>query len=367
MKNISLLIVLIMILSCNSQIKKDETIYWDKDSNKSFISMIENVDVCKLETSDSCLIGENSQLLCCDSYFYIIDRFGSKTIRKFDNNGKYITSIGNHGRGEEEFTSIRTVYIDNLSENIYVLSADNKILTYRKNGKYIDTQTISFSSDGFVKNGDDFLFYLGYSNGFSDDKLIKTDVDYNVKEGYLPLKTKAIHLMDDNNFYTSRKHVFLKESFGNIIYTIEKDSVKQFCHFDFGEYNVEKKYFNFDNPFNGYQYLNNNGFASIYRYMNNGETSYIELNLQKQGNSDRVFGIERRGKWNWINKKHNTGVKILKGVFQHIVGNNKLVGIINPTELLELYKIAPQLFRQKNTMNSIHEDDNPLVLTVTLK
>lgn len=365
MRNLSLLIVLIIILSCNNQINKNQTIRWNKDSNKSFISMIENVEVCRLETSDNCLIGSNAQLLCCDSYYYIIDRFGSKTIRKFDNNGRFITNIGKYGRGAEEFNGIKTAYIDDLSENVYVQSADNKIIIYSKSGKYKNTQTIAFASDGFIKKGEDYLFYLGFNNGYSDSKLIKTDANFNEKQRYLPLRTKAIHMMDENNFYTSGKHIFLKESFGNTIYMIEKDSIRELCHFDFGEYNIGKKYFDFENPFSAYEYLTNKGFASVYRYMNNCKTSYIEFNIQKRENSDRFFGIERKGKWNWINNKKE--VELLKGVFQYISNDNILIGIINPTELLELYKLAPQLFTQKSIINSIREEDNPLIVKVSLQ
>ena len=50
---------------------------------------------------------------------------GFKSIKKFDNNGKYITSWGSKGTGNGQFLRPEDVAIDSSSDDVYVTDSGN--------------------------------------------------------------------------------------------------------------------------------------------------------------------------------------------------------------------------------------------------
>lgn len=367
MRIFSIFIAIITLCSCDSSSKNIQKIKWDNRSKASFTSLVDNIKVCQLESNSHSLIGTDPILICSDSSFYIVDKMATKTIKKFDKNGKYITTIGKIGRASGEYENMRTVVIDSDSDDVFINNGLNTFYVYSKDGKYKECIKKDFPAGDFIKYNGGFLIFIGYNNGYSDEQLLKTDSDFNVKNKYLPIKTEAINFKDNNNFSLFNKSVYMKESFVNTIYRINADQIQSYCSFDFQEYNVDKKYFQTDDPFTAFMDLNNKGFATVYNYMKNKETEFVEVNMQTKNGSNRIFGIKKKDKWTWVNTNLYTDSNMFKGVFQKLSSEKKILGLILPADLLKLYKKSPNLFSQKKLINSIKEEDNPLVITAILK
>jgi DNA-binding beta-propeller fold protein YncE len=60
-----------------------------------------------------------------NGYVYVIDRHNNR-IQKFDNNGKFITKIGNYGNGENQFGDPFDVAVDAENGFIYITDTQNK-------------------------------------------------------------------------------------------------------------------------------------------------------------------------------------------------------------------------------------------------
>lgn len=363
-KTLNIIVIAIICSFCIS-CKDNKKIKWDDKSKTSFTTLIKKIEVCPLQTKNVSKIGANPKLIFSDSCYYIIDKIGSNTVKKFDKKGDFITDIGEIGKQEGQYIDIKTVSIDANSKDVYINNGNNIITVYSKTGVFKKNIKIDFPVKDFITYEDKFLINIGYNNGFCNERLLETDKDFKLKRKYLPLKTRAINVKDNNNFTIYNNHVFIKEAFHHTIYTLEKDKIREYCSFCFKNFNIKKEYFTETDPLNAYNKLNNKGFALIYNYLKN--TTVIEVKFYKNHLINRVFGIERNNKWNWINTIKETEVSTCAGIFQQITSDNKLLGIVFPSELLELYEKVPQLFKQKEMIKNLKEDDNPLIIITSLK
>jgi len=354
-----------LFINCsNTKVSKVKNVEFNGTDNISLLSCVSEISICPLETSKKCLIGDNPDLRVMDKDYYIIDTYGSKTIYRFNNEGTFLNKIGTVGRGENEYSSMSSVYIHN--DSIVLFSGDKKVYSYHKNGEIRKVKSIDYNTGASIVTTDGLWCYLGYNNGSCDERLVRTNPDYLIKDKYLPLKTKAIHLSDANNFYNSNENVFLKESFLNTIYKLSGNKFSPHIVFNFKELGVPKKYFQFEDPFEAFGFLNKKGFISIYRYMEEGITSFVELREQTVDGISTILGVSRNDVWKWfdITKFNND---LFTGVFQNIDTKGNIVGIISADKLLSLYSSNPKLFKEHSLIEKLKVEDNPFVIKIKLR
>lgn len=359
------LIIIVIVCTLSMSCKDKKIIKWDYKSKTSFTTLINKIEIYPLQTKNVSLIGANPKLIFSDSCYYVIDKFGSKTVKKFDIKGNYIRDIGEVGKNEGQYLNIKSVSIN--AKDIYINNGNNKITVYSKDGAFKKNIETDFPIKDFITYKNRFLINIGYNNEFCDERLLQTDRNFKLKKKFLPLKTKAININDNNNFTMYNNKIFIKEAFENTIYTLKNNKIEEHCSFCFKGFNINKKYFSDKNPVKAFKKLNNKGFALIYNYIKNKSTTVVEVKFYKHHLINRVFGIERNNKWNWINTIRQSEVSTCAGIFQQITSDNKLLGIVFPSELLELYERVPELFKQKEMIKNLKEDDNPLIIVTSLK
>ena len=80
---------------------------------------------------------------------------GFKSIKKFDSNGKFITSWGSEGTGDGQFLHAHGIDIDS-SGNVYVSDDDkNNIQKFTSDGKFITSWGSEGDGDGQFKKPED--------------------------------------------------------------------------------------------------------------------------------------------------------------------------------------------------------------------
>lgn len=82
---------------------------------------------------------------------YVLDS-GANRIQKYDNNGKYLQSIGRQGQGPGEFERPIMMSLDK-QDNLYVAEMA-KIHTFDRGGKFVKTTTIPFFFMNFAPNSE---------------------------------------------------------------------------------------------------------------------------------------------------------------------------------------------------------------------
>ena len=92
------------------------------------VMMKDSIEVIKLETTDSCLIGFINKISFTDKYILVSDARVSQKIYLFDKEGKFIRYISNKGNGPGEYSVIGdftikgdSVFIQDYYQNKYVV------------------------------------------------------------------------------------------------------------------------------------------------------------------------------------------------------------------------------------------------------
>ncbi len=147
-------------------------------------SLIKAIHYVALQTSKECLIGSINKMLIYKDYIYILDTFISRSLFKFDMNGKYITKFNQIGEGPLEVKVILDFSIDTInnqiitydrsfSGKILILNTDLKPIKYKKtsitldcispiaNGKYIGSASCGTYNSDRLKN---YAYYVLDSN-----------------------------------------------------------------------------------------------------------------------------------------------------------------------------------------------------------
>ena len=134
MNRISLLLLLVIALcACKSSPHHEITDITDivVDVNKvdesiDFSPFVENqVEAVKLETNDSCLIADISQIAYSNGVIYIADKV-SQSIYAFNKSGKFIKKIGAVGNGPGEYTHMGRFQVD--KDHIYIMDDSTRKL-----------------------------------------------------------------------------------------------------------------------------------------------------------------------------------------------------------------------------------------------
>lgn len=124
------------------------------------------IEYIPLETDTACMLRRISNLALCDSFIVVSD--GTKLIL-FDRHGNYLKPVGSVGRGPEEYTYIRSFFVDENSSEIYLLSM-GKVMVFGFDGKYKRSFKADFRPSQVISNDKNTLmFHLFNLSGPSPD------------------------------------------------------------------------------------------------------------------------------------------------------------------------------------------------------
>lgn len=181
MKTLQTIIFVFLLVSCGNKNMTnsivDDTEVDVSTSELAISSIIEVENMVPLETTDSSLVGKIEKLMKRNKQFYV--KSANQVLTVFDQNGKYLNSIGRLGTGPEEYPTL--LDFDVNAESIYILTA-GKILVYSLQGQYSKSIPLSINVSGFrlVEDkillfvlGDEHVIHLIDMNGDVIEKTLK--------------------------------------------------------------------------------------------------------------------------------------------------------------------------------------------------
>ena len=102
-------------------------------------SLVESVEIIKLDNSEEALIGGNQGVSVYNNYI-LVKGYNQSPFKLFDKKGKFLTSIGAYGRGPNEYLNVYDYNLDEENEVIYILPwQSDKLLRYDLKGKPLPT------------------------------------------------------------------------------------------------------------------------------------------------------------------------------------------------------------------------------------
>lgn len=149
-----LLLACAFSISCSKgkvQKQKDLTVdlMGDVKDSIGYSLFVDSIEYVNLEVTDSCLIGEITDMAISRDRMFIFD-VQQQTIWIFDRDGKYLNRISRKGEGPGEYAYISQFEYDDRKNHIGVLSRGQQaLLFYTPEGEYVKTVKLEMKPDDF--------------------------------------------------------------------------------------------------------------------------------------------------------------------------------------------------------------------------
>ena len=368
-------------------------------NNPLFIDeIIADYKYIPLETSDRSLVGHIDELLSDGNRLFLVDYHNDKVL-SFDKEGHFICQIGEKGKGHNEYVSLMNASLFRNSNEVCLLDWDaKKLLFYDYNGKYKRTVPMYFHYDAVTSVGDEILMLtLNYENGriegVKNSQITVCGDDFVPQAGILSSRgfpawtdfstnfsvrnLRALRSYPDGTFYSN---ILSPDT----IWQYDGKRMCNFCSIDFGSDNIFTTSDTYSTMSTDQYYERVNKVNHIVDYDMTKDFMWIMTSHSGQIIINRKNGQTLYGMLSNREMEHSV---ILHMLFDLISSNtpftfdwdgNSFVGFIEPYEMLRIkknwqkrndaissYQKLPK--KDRVILDTIDEEDNPVMLIVTLK
>ncbi len=326
-----------------------------------------SIELIPLDTPDEALVGDANQLKVYidNNKIYIANRNSSSGIHVFTLGGEYINTVGEQGEGPEEFLFIHDLIAHGDTLEVMTNNGTSTHVTgFNINGGFLYKIETDVRAYSFEKVTSGYVFATSYNYPIHDSRVYVTDWSGEVIDSLLPNTTQTTSVVVEDNFVKEGKNIYYREFFKDTVYTINENIATPTYVLDFGEYAIPKEFFTGDDLQSGLAVLNNQkGSAFVQGYFESPQMAYFQFNLQK---SDGVTVNELLYNKNIKELSIETIPYIDDSFYKYpltTVSDNKLVFLVYPYLILNERDDFEQLpLSNPEILNSLHENDNPILL-----
>ena len=313
MKNIPhFLSLLVILLACKNQSTEFakaniKNIDLNDIGAFNFGDVIDEFELIPLETNDSLIIGDIFKFSYTNNRLHILDT-NAEQIFVFSNEGQFIGSIFNVGKGFSEYIRIED-YCITRSNRIYILDAVQRKLLEFDLFKFEFVQEIKLNFDCIrierLDNGK-FLFYRGAPIAGRGDQyqLYLTDSLGNIEDKFLEYENGTSACFVPNQPFQKVQNITsLLPIYEQTIYSYDNDNgLGPKFSFDFGRFNINKDLLlnnkeytlstewlmlrNIQDMIYFLNYYESTDFIHLYFYLNE---KYVNIIYSKKSDSSIVF------------------------------------------------------------------------------
>lgn len=224
----------LLILACQDMRKSNEkgTIVFSQSSSNEWLSKLD-CQFIPLETNDSCLVSNVSDVVFDSSRLYLIDG-KSNLVFAFSLSGEFISQVGNVGSGPSEYQYPVNLHIDKTKQELIVADAntpklvyyDLKTLKYKRQLRSDDY----FTNCAWLPNGD---IILASGSSYVTPKRERfyaqiTDENLKRKQYVCPCSfDPQYRLAIGSVFYTFQDQVYLNLPFLHSVYQISETTCEE--------------------------------------------------------------------------------------------------------------------------------------------
>lgn len=330
-----------------------------------------NLEIIRLETNDSSLlnfdnqaVGPRLEMRYDGKHYFVLDQ-NQKSLFRFQKNGTFLNKIGRSGDGPAEYAETKDFVIDPETNIVDILSSNGKIVSYTYDGKYLSTQNYDLPINSFVKIDNNYWFSLS-TFVVGEKRLCQVSEDGTILGEFLPKKNNWMSFGSEQNLYKSSNTISYKEMFSHETYKIVNGDLRPGVSIDLGKYSIPAEAYSFD-QMEGINFLNNKGWATIDKYMENEDFIYLFFLLWPNEDANDAYC--------WlINKKtqnsvlhyfsHDDPIYKMMGVAKVLTPNNELLFIVDP---IMFEQCSDSFFCVDDKLNdSFAFDSNPLVIKMLI-
>lgn len=174
-----------------------------------------------LETNDSCLLNNITQLEDVDYFWIVADR----QVYQFDKNGRFLRRIGQKGQGPEEYIAPEHILVDGQRRLVYVLDyLGRKVMTFDYDGRFTDSWALPEDySLNRMALCEGKLCYTSFANSVAPDLLA-----YDHETGGLDTLSFRDRTMGQEAYagqtfvYRLRQKTYLYHYFNDTVYNVSR-------------------------------------------------------------------------------------------------------------------------------------------------
>ena len=237
--------LLFCLIACNYKLTNDSiyndvetiTIDYDKLPILNTDSIVSDIRIIRLESTENNLISRIDRLLFTNGKIIVVDLFSSKSIHIFDESGKHINHVSHLGNGPQEYLTITDV--DITPDGLIAIKDNFKdvILYYNSDGIFVKKEEI-------IEGGLDIAFIDDYTiaheliKGFNSDTFKGASLCISSNNKIASLFGKSHNESDafnhkkTNTLFSYNNIVFYTPSWENYIYEITDNNIKAKYYID---------------------------------------------------------------------------------------------------------------------------------------
>lgn len=144
----------------NNNIKVLTIPYFQKNIQINHSDLFDNIKIVPLETKDESIIGFVDEIEIVNDTIFLLDRWRSKCIKRFDTSGHYIDDIGKTGIAPGEYVeptdlSIYNGKIEVLDQYLHLINL------YNAKGQFIESKRVPFRAVQYKRFNDTLMVFNG--------------------------------------------------------------------------------------------------------------------------------------------------------------------------------------------------------------
>jgi hypothetical protein len=237
--------------SCQETSKEWTTLSFSTVSQGKISEFIDEIEYVILDHPLNS-ISQVDKVVISENNIFLADIYGFQNIARFNNEGKYLNSIGTYGDGPGQFRQYSDFGINTDGKFVIVL-VNGKLLEYELNGGIINENRLAVNPYKFISM-DQGKFYFYYPEAMNlgqnsrNDNSILAEVDLGKQTElpvFSPVFPKKFNFMGEkNNLFRYKESLGFSTSFCDTIYFFSKSKLTNKVVLDFGKdkVNMESLY-----------------------------------------------------------------------------------------------------------------------------
>lgn len=314
----------------------------DEWTELNYSDVFDTVYAVRLETTDSSLVGSVSKLEINSDTIYVLDRYKTRSLKRFSSDGQFIDMIGHCGNGPGEYVE-PTDFCVTEKEILLYDQFMHKIFFYGKDGRSIGEKEVPFMGLQFYKFTDNKILFRGLdSDNYHLPKLLDfslwlCDSLFQVKYiGYYREKDKWKTSLGINDLNCYNGKIYYHENVSDSIFSIDSlGKMKAEFFVDLKEKRVPKSLFLLENEKLSKKEYSEANYGFPLGYVVGSDILYYTFSLKEQ--VYHLFYNARTREMHY----GNCMVDDIGGIysFQSLltVQDNTLIGVAEPIRFLEGY------------------------------
>ena len=373
--------VMTSLMGCHNkeQKKNVEAVLGYEDNAQIYPSIVQGYDILPLELTDGSALSGIKKVVRVDASYIVFDNYNGLIVR-YDKNGKYLNRIGLKGRASSEYLRVDTFVIDEDGNVLILDGSQDKILTYRPDGKFVSVTLFSKRSLGFINDavslGDGRILVNNciYNNFNEIYRILSINDKKMTSLISFPMTSENVAEPTGKRPVGGYDRIILLKPFDDTIYTLDdKNKVLPLLYVEHKGMLVDDKY-----------YKNHVVFSVATTYSEMSQKGYFSGFVSVFESERHLLLCTYNDVYFLIDKDTNTGLPLRQTACDEYEGvplinvvasdSENLIGFWSPGDFVDKYNLeimagssneAVQNFI--STLKELPEDGNPCLIVYHLK